>query len=48
MSYDIKLEETAGHYIEHKAHFERLEESVIECNKIVEATRQKFDFDTLL
>ena len=48
MSYDIKLEQTDGHYMEHKAHFKRLEESVIECNRIVEATRQQFDYDTLV
>lgn len=45
--YDTKLEATTGHYKEHKAHFNRVEKSMIECTKLIDETKNHFDFETL-
>ena len=46
-AYDSRLESTAGHYLEHKDHFDRVENSMIECTKLIEVTKHHFDFEVL-
>ena len=46
-AYDSRLESTAGHYLEHKDHFDRMENSMIECTKLIEETKHHFDFEVL-
>ena len=46
-AYDSRLESTAGHYLEHKDHFDRVEKSMVECTKLIEVTKHHFDFEVL-